>query len=378
MQAPLLELGAFAELCSQTLKASDYPFAHRVEKNVLLYDSDEIRSGLHSASFQQALKQELAHVLQQGPGVFVLQNAFADKAVIERMNQVFEAIFVQEADKASGDHFAKAGANGRIWNALQKSALIDPAAFVEYYKNPLLLLASEAWLGPHYQMTTQVNVVRPGGQAQAPHRDYHLGFQEQNELARYPLHTHLMSTQLTLQGAVAHTDMPLESGPTLLLPFSQQYALGYFAWRDPAFKAYFDEHAIQLALKQGDALFFNPALFHAAGNNYTQDFHRSANLLQVSSAFGRSMEQIDRYAMTHALYPALQKEWAHLNEWERDAVLSSACEGYSFPTNLDSDPPLSGLAPQTMKQLTAQALQDGLAVETFNQQLQQHAQQRLA
>lgn len=378
MTTPTLDIGAFAELCNQTINLNAYPLASAVAKNVLLYEGNKLRASLASESFQQAFRQELVQILQQGSGVFVIQNAFSDLSVIERMNQVFETILAQEAGKASGDHFAKAGANGRIWNALQKSALLNPTVFIDYYKNSLLQLAAEAWLGPHYQLTTQVNIVRPGGQAQAPHRDYHLGFQEQSELARYPLHAHLMSAQLTLQAAVAHTDMPLESGPTLLLPFSQQYELGYFAWRDAAFKAYFDQHAIQLPLKQGDALFFNPALFHAAGSNYTHDFHRSANLLQISSAFGRPMEQVNRYAMTQALYPSLLANWQNLNTVEREAILSNTCEGYSFPTNLDSDPPLYGLAPQTMKQLTAQALEQGLVAEVFFQQLQQHAHQRLA
>ena len=40
----------------------------------------------------------------------------------------------------------------------------------------MLALVSTAWLGPAYQVTSQVNVVRPGGVAQDPHRDYHLGF----------------------------------------------------------------------------------------------------------------------------------------------------------------------------------------------------------
>ena len=33
-----------------------------------------------------------------------------------------------------------------------------------------------------------------------------------------------MSPVLTLQGAVAHCDMPIESGPTMLLPYSQRFA----------------------------------------------------------------------------------------------------------------------------------------------------------
>ncbi len=67
-------------------------------------------------------------------------------------------------------------------------------------------------------MTSQVNVVRPGGKAQDPHRDYHLGFLSNEVAARYPAHVHLLSPVLTLQGAVAHSDMPVESGPTMYLP----------------------------------------------------------------------------------------------------------------------------------------------------------------
>lgn len=33
-------------------------------------------------------------------------------------------------------------------------------------------LACEAWLGPGYQITAQTNIVKPGGKAQQPHRDF--------------------------------------------------------------------------------------------------------------------------------------------------------------------------------------------------------------
>ena len=46
-----------------------------------------------------------------------------------------------------------------------------------------------------------------------------------------------VSPVLTLQGAVAHVDMPVESGPTLYLPYSQTFEPGYFAWRKPEFVA---------------------------------------------------------------------------------------------------------------------------------------------
>ena len=46
--------------------------------------------------------------------------------------------------------------------------------------------SSAAWLGPGYQVTSQINVVNPGGTAQTAHRDYHLGFQSDRDCCRVP------------------------------------------------------------------------------------------------------------------------------------------------------------------------------------------------
>ena len=104
----------------------------------------------------------------------------------------------------------------------------------------------------------------------------------------------------------AHTDMPAETGPTMYLPHSHKYLPRYLAWRQPDFREYFEAHHVQLPLRKGDAVFFNPAVFHAAGANRTADVRRMANLLQVSSAFGRAMEVVDRAAMSAALSRPLQ------------------------------------------------------------------------
>ena len=97
----------------------------------------------------------------------------------------------------------------------------------------MLALVSEAWLGPGYQVTSQVNVVNPGGAAQVAHRDYHLGFMDLDAVAGLPGARAPLSPVLTLQGAVAHCDMPVETGPTLYLPHSQKYAPGYLAFHRP-------------------------------------------------------------------------------------------------------------------------------------------------
>ncbi|MEO0830362.1 MAG: phytanoyl-CoA dioxygenase family protein, partial [Pseudomonadota bacterium] len=76
---------------------------------------------------------------------------------------------------------------------------------------------------------------------------------------------------------------------TKLLPFSQLYEPGYIAFHQDDHRAHFEEACIQLPLEKGDAIFFNPALFHGAGENRSADIERMANLLPVSSAFGRAM-----------------------------------------------------------------------------------------
>jgi ectoine hydroxylase-related dioxygenase (phytanoyl-CoA dioxygenase family) len=181
---------------------------------------------------------------------------------------------------------------------------------------------------------------------------------------------------LTLQGAVAHCDMPLESGPTLYLPFSQSFTPGYFAYRKPEFAAYFDAHHVRLPLFKGDAVFFNPALFHAAGHNRTSDVRRIGNLLQVSSAYGRAMESVDRAAMAKALFPALRAATQMSHRARANAIAASA-EGYAFPTNLDLDPPIGGLAPQTQAQMMAKALAEGWEAEAFAAAVDEHSARRL-
>lgn len=111
----------------------------------------------------------------------------------------------------------------------------DPQVFIDYYKNDYIQTVSEAWLGPKYQITTQINLVHPGGKAQCVHRDYHLGHMLVKNSQKYPAHLHDTCAQLTLQGAIAQTDMHYESGPTMLLPHSQKYRHGYLAFHQKEF-----------------------------------------------------------------------------------------------------------------------------------------------
>ncbi len=372
----------FRALVERSVALADYPHAMAAQHNVLIYDGGSVLEAASTAEGRRAVLAEICEAFATGPGVVVIKQAYADTAVIDEASIIFDDIINEQhqTNTGGGDHFAKPGANDRIWNSLEKHCLRNPENFAAYYGNALIALVSEAWLGPSYQMTAQVNRVNPGGAAQSAHRDYHLGFQTSAIIEQFPAHVHRLSPVLTLQGAVAHCDMPLESGPTLFLPFSQTYEPGYLALKRPEFRDYFDRHHVQLPLQKGDLVFFNPALFHAAGTNRSQGIKRVANLLQVSSAFGRAMETVNRERMSGVLYPALKAMLAsgRLSQASADHAIASCAEGYSFPTNLDRDPPVGGLAPKTQAQLMREALAAGWEASVLVEALAKQAEKKLS
>lgn len=372
---------AFHRCCQQETRLEDYPLASSIASRIPVYSGAETLEHAESPTGRRALLEEWHRCLLEGPGVLVLQGMYADSGVVDAASHCFETIIEEErAQAGEGDHFAPAGSNDRLWNAFQKHGERDPGGFLDYYANPLLALASEAWLGPGYQLTAQVNVVKPGGKPQSPHRDYHLGFQSSEVVARYPLAMQHASQLLTLQGAVAHSDMPIETGPTQLLPYSQRYREGYLAYHDPAFQRYFRDHFVQLPLAKGDGVFFSPALFHAAGENRTDDRRRMANLLQISSAFGRAMETVDTRRLVEACYETLAERVASfgLADPRARACIAALAEAYPFPTNLDRTPPLNGMAPESQHQLLERALREAWPFDRLRQALKGQDEARQA
>ncbi|TDZ21130.1 hypothetical protein Cob_v005791 [Colletotrichum orbiculare MAFF 240422] len=74
-----------------------------------------------------------------------------------------------------------------------------------------------------------------------------------------------------------------------------------------------------------------------------------ANLLQISSAFGKPMESVDAV-------PLVERCWDHLARLYEEqgmsdevaSVLAAVADGYPFPTNLDNNPPRNeGMAPES-------------------------------
>ena len=220
------DVAAFRELGRRTTDPAEVPYAVAVERNVPIYDGDALHDISRDPRAPAELLGELAWVLGQGPGVLAVQGGARPAAApaSTRRPRSSKTIIAEQHAAGRGDRrpLRQAGLERpRVELAREARRTRDPTVFAAYYSADAIALGCEAWLGPHYQISAQVNRINPGGTAQSPHRDYHVGFYEPEQMERFPRHVHLMSQALTLQGAVAHTDMPLESGPTMLLPFSQ-------------------------------------------------------------------------------------------------------------------------------------------------------------
>lgn len=363
-------LDSFRRLVEQSPDRSEYPNCAAIEGRVPIYDAADVMAKLEAPSEIRAIQAEWNAILDRGPGAVVLRGAYPDTRIVDEVTSVLQGIIEAEAAAKSGrgDHFGKQGANARVWNAHEKLCVANPEAYIGYNANPMIALVSRAWLGPLYQLTAQVNVVYPGGAAQVPHRDYHMGFQTIEQLQHYPANAHRLSASLTLQGAIAHCDMPVESGPTKLLPYSQLYLPGYLAAQLDEFRTYFEAHFVQVPLQKGDMLYFNPALFHAAGTNRTSDVVRFANLLQIGSGYGRSIEIVNRGRMSKIVFPVLaeMRKAGQIDSREVEYVIAATAEGYPFPTDLDVDSPLTGLAPASQQDIIREALRDGWDATRFS------------
>jgi hypothetical protein len=62
---------------------------------------------------------------------------------------------------------------------------------------------------------------------------------------------------------------------------------------------------------------------------------------------------------------------------EADNAVAASAEGYSFPTNLDRDPPRGGMAPKSQQDLMRQALKENWLPEVFVDEAEAQAWRKL-
>ncbi|KAK5082215.1 hypothetical protein LTR05_007359 [Lithohypha guttulata] len=325
-------------ICDRVTSSKSYPLAASIQKNIPIYDMNTFTEKSEDYKFVEQLKEEWYQVLFAGPGVIVLKGLYSPdryQKELDSANAVFQQLLRSETKKADQEGTEQVG--GRVWNSFRKLAVADPDTFVEYFSNPWLSHVSDMWLGPAYRLTSQVNIVPPSGKAQPGHRDYHMGYFEADRCVRYPRVIQTASQFFSLQGAVAHGDMPADSGPTRFLPYSQMFEAGYMAHRRQEFQDYFVANYVSLPLQKGDGVFFNPAIFHGAGENVTKDFYRHGHLLQVNSCFVKPMEALGSVAIVRACWDILKQRYKEDNGFSHrvEYLVQAVAEGHPFPGNMD-------------------------------------------
>ena len=106
-------------------QAQRIEFADSTPHGVPLYNCAALSNLLDDHETRAPLLAEWVHVLRDGAGVMVLQQAYSDTAPLDEATALFETIIRDERAQggAGADHFAKAGANDRIWNAAHQLVL---------------------------------------------------------------------------------------------------------------------------------------------------------------------------------------------------------------------------------------------------------------
>ena len=136
-------LSQFSALTSRTTQASDAPLAADIQHNIPIYDGHFVNEAAETPAARRRLLTEWTAVLAQGPGILVIKQGMSDHDVIDQATSIFEHLIDTEkaATGGGGDHFAKAGANDRVWNALEKHCLHDPQNFAHYYATHAINMA---------------------------------------------------------------------------------------------------------------------------------------------------------------------------------------------------------------------------------------------
>ena len=111
---------------------------------------------------------------------------------------------------------------------------------------------------------------------------------------------------------------------------------------------------------------------------------RGKTVLQIFIVWSTYCKSPPHGTLTGANRPPLHAQGAlscagraELTRDQLDAVVAASAEAYPFPTNLDTDPPIGGLASESQAELVKRALSEGMTHEAFNAALDQNFSKRL-
>lgn len=138
--------------------ASSYPLASSIAEDLVpIYDCPSLRKqGLLTSNWMDSvnlpLREEFIRVLRSGPGVAIFRGAYDKFDELDESTKVLKELIEEQRAIDTKEREE----NYIVCDTGKKHVLKSPKAFVDYYRNDLVALVCGAWLGPWYQMTTQV------------------------------------------------------------------------------------------------------------------------------------------------------------------------------------------------------------------------------
>ena len=147
----------FEKLIKQEINSNLLNCAEEIINNVPVYNMEVLRDNLHDKDQRLSLMSEWAYVLSKASGALVLKNTYSDCSSIDLATKIYENIILEEKEKNIGgsDHYAKPGANDRIWNSLQKLCEKDSFVFAKYFGNEII--SSVCW---YIEISDSKSVIR--------------------------------------------------------------------------------------------------------------------------------------------------------------------------------------------------------------------------
>ena len=132
LDAGSCSLDDFRALVEVDTSTDSVPLASDISSNIPIYDAAAVRAALGERDRLRAFMAEWNRVLATGPGVVVFKNTYEDTDLVDAVTGVLDTIIAEEESQSagSGDHFAPAGANSRVWNAHEKLCMADPTVSV--------------------------------------------------------------------------------------------------------------------------------------------------------------------------------------------------------------------------------------------------------
>lgn len=276
-----------------------YPLAGRIQQNVPVYDASSMN--LRNTKFLERLQAEFQHNLIQGPGLYVIENFFMDKQVINTTERACKRFVDLDRTEELVETYNFVRPQHSMASDFVQHAKADQKSFVAYYSNMLLKVICTGHFGSEYRLYSRSNGI---GRTQQQGFSLDDVVASNNECQLHHLVSDREATRasavgFTLRGIIAHSAVSQKFGA-----FAQTLHTKGKAHYDKALHETSSESRVNLQLRKGDAAFYHSALVCTQEEN---GIAKSWNWIDASPMEGVGSD--DTQQVIQAIWELLRKKY---------------------------------------------------------------------